>query len=251
MLRLSIFEPDSGCRASVECILNNYLYIMDLDASIECSAAHFNQLFCLSENESCDRLFLIALDEQTKEETLMQTVKLRKKYPYAKFVFLTRLAEAEHLSFVYRIEALAVIKKGDFFSMREEMVEILNLMIERTALSVPMKEDAYLFIKSNGVAMKLAIQDILFFETTEIQHKIRVHLTNRSIDFYCKMKTLVEKNSAFFRCHHSYIVNIFRIERVDPKRKKIVLDNGDHIFVSSRKYKGLIENLMQNMTLDI
>ena len=100
-------------------------------------------------------------------------------------------------------------------------------------------------VSSNYTDIKLVIDDILFFETTPVAHKLSVHLLNRQLEFYANIKDISAYNSAFYRCHQSTVVNINNIEIVNTKKKLIQLIDGQKCNVSVRYLKGLLFKLKE------
>ena len=99
--------------------------------------------------------------------------------------------------------------------------------------------------KVEALDIKLVIDDILFFETTPVAHKLSVHLLNRQLEFYANIKDISAYNSAFYRCHQSTVVNINNIEVVNTKTKLIQMIDGQKCNVSVRYLKGLLFKLKE------
>lgn len=67
---------------------------------------------------------------------------------------------------------------------------------------------------------------------------------NRQVEFYGKLKEIVELDSRFYRCHNSYVVNKDNIAEIDMKKREVYMVNGEVCYASSRFLKGL-KNIVQ------
>lgn len=66
-----------------------------------------------------------------------------------------------------------------------------------------------------------------------------LHAKNRQVEFYGKLKALLEMDSRFYRCHNSYVVNKDNISEIDFATREIQMVNGQICYASSRFLKGL------------
>jgi len=102
-----------------------------------------------------------------------------------------------------------------------------------------------LFFKKRGVYNKVSIKEILliqadgdytitFTEKGSFISSIRLN----------EIENLVMKEDIFLRIHRSYIVNLSKVESIDPKNNRVHI--GKHCIPFSRRLK---TNLMKNMRL--
>ena len=92
---------------------------------------------------------------------------------------------------------------------------------------------------------KFFLCDILFFETTNIDHKLKLHTINGQFDFYGKLKHFeVQLNTGFYKAHKSFLVNIATISSIDKVNRIIHFVNDETCFVSAMYLKGLIKKCL-------
>lgn len=86
---------------------------------------------------------------------------------------------------------------------------------------------------------------IYYVETKKSQHKIQIHLQNRSVESFMTLSKMTEllNNEKFIRCHKSIIVNMEYIFRFDKTTRMIYLQNGRNVECSVRHVKELEERI--------
>jgi two-component system, LytTR family, response regulator len=90
-------------------------------------------------------------------------------------------------------------------------------------LSPPLTEE-YFFIKSGKTLHKVLLKDILYFEGEK--EYVRLVASTGQLLVYRRMKEIEEQlTTPFIRVHHSYIVNIGRLDKIQ--------DN--HVFIGGRQ----------------
>lgn len=94
---------------------------------------------------------------------------------------------------------------------------------EDRLLSPPLTEE-YFFIKSGKTLHKVLLKDILYFEGEK--EYVRLVASTGQLLIYRRMKEIEEQlTTPFIRVHHSYIVNIGRLDKIQ--------DN--HVFIGGRQ----------------
>jgi DNA-binding LytR/AlgR family response regulator len=96
-------------------------------------------------------------------------------------------------------------------------------------LSPPLTEE-YFFIKSGKTLHKVLLKDILYFEGEK--EYVRLVASTGQLLVYRRMKEIEEQLTApFIRVHHSYIVNISRLDKIQDNH---VFIGGMQISVSDK-----------------
>lgn len=146
----------------------------------------------------------------------------------------------------YAEYAINAIKKRAFDYLlkplkKNELIEALNQFVENRKASSQadgQKEGAYHFSfqQSSGGYETVPLADIIYFKAsgayTEVVLKSRTFLVSRNVGDI--EETLV--SGSFFRVHHSFIVNVNHIIRMEMKRSGVLeMTNADEIPVSQRK----------------
>jgi DNA-binding LytR/AlgR family response regulator len=91
-------------------------------------------------------------------------------------------------------------------------------------LTSPPLTEEYFFIKSGKTLHKVLLKDILYFEGEK--EYVRLAASTGQLLVYRRMKEIEEQlTTPFIRVHHSYIVNISRLDKIQ--------DN--HVFIGGRQ----------------
>ena len=98
-----------------------------------------------------------------------------------------------------------------------------------------LETNRFLSFRFEGEPMRIAYKNIEYFESSA--KKVILHLDNKptSYCFTAKLDQLEQQVPAFFlRCHQSYLVNMYRIRRMDVINKSFLLYSDDVVFISKR-----------------
>jgi two-component system, LytTR family, response regulator len=103
-----------------------------------------------------------------------------------------------------------------------------------------------LIIKKKEIINIIPFSDILYFESFSSNVIIKTKDSEIKIKYSLKL-ILSLLPSHFFRCHKSYIINLYYINKLEfikgTKIYKITLTNKDFIFTTSNKIKSIMNNL--------
>ncbi|MGX7417495.1 LytR/AlgR family response regulator transcription factor [Carnobacterium gallinarum] len=166
---------------------------------------------------------------------------IRKIDPRGFIIFLTGDAHKFHHTFKYKIEALDYILKNDNETIEDRLLESLLAITDRNTTKYTHKES---FIFSlNQSQFVIPFDEIIFFEVSSKAHRIVIHSYNRKIEFYSSLKEiqqqLDEKQTNFYRCHQSYLINLKNIKQFDASERIVHMTNGQQCEVAYRAIKKL------------
>ena len=110
-----------------------------------------------------------------------------------------------------------------------------------------MKEDRFIFIKSEYKLQKINFDDILYIEGVKDYVKFYVKGNSKGIMSLMNMKKVEEylPEPEFMRIHRSYIVHMSEVQLVD--RFRIVM--GDNYLPISESYKDMVQKYIEDHTL--
>lgn len=95
----------------------------------------------------------------------------------------------------------------------------------------------------NDTLINVDFDEIIYFETSTIIHKVILHCKNRQIEFYSKMKDVENMiDERFCRCHNSFLINMDKIKEIDKKNRIVYMINGEECLVSTRGIKKLLNS---------
>jgi len=168
---------------------------------------------------------------------------IREKDPLANIIFITTFADKLKLTFKYKIAAMDyIVKSTDKVLLSKNITEALDTAYKRY-LSIGQTQTANILqIKIGDSVKNIKYEDIYYFETASVAHKIKLHMKNGIYEFYGKLKDLEKLDSRFCRCHNSYLINIEYVKEFTPKSGSLLMNNGHECLVSYRYSKNLKRN---------
>lgn len=120
-----------------------------------------------------------------------------------------------------RLTALDFIEKGSTeVDFNQSIKECLTIAYSKKGKLV--SEDSFIF-KNQQTEFQIPFADILYFETTEINHKLRMIAKTRVSEFYATVKEIVSSDERLFQCSRSCVINLANIETIDKKIDKFYL----------------------------
>lgn len=175
---------------------------------------------------------IIFMDIQMKILDGMKTAQsIRKLDDNVIIIFITNMAQYAIQG--YSVNAMDyVLKPLSYFAFSEELSKAIRRIKERT--------NEYLTIKQESGMIRLAISDILYFESHG--HRIFLHSKTGTYEFVETMKRIEEKMKKyqFSRCNNCYIVNLRYVENVKQNEVSVA---GEYLQISRPKKKVFMETL--------
>ncbi|SHJ42387.1 two component transcriptional regulator, LytTR family [Clostridium cavendishii DSM 21758] len=182
-------------------------------------------------------LYFIDVDLGEDKNGIKFAEQIREYDPNGFIVFITTHAEMCYLTFKYKVEAMDYIIKDNYSSINQNIKKCI-LAANKKYLNKAKEENKKFVIKSDDRVIKIDYKDILFFETTEIKHKVRLYSVNRQVEFYSQMKEIEEKlDDRFIRCHRAFIINKDKVKEVDKSNRLIHMEDGQTCFLATRAFK--------------
>lgn len=237
MLPIFICENDPIQRKRLEDIIKKYIMIEEYDMKIALSTDDpYDMLDYLDKNENVRGAYFLDIDLGQDINGIQLGANIRKKDIFSRIVFVTTHSELMSLTFTYKVEAMDYIIKDEPESMQQKIQECLRRINDYYTSKTTQEEDR-IKLKINNQIRVFALKDIMFFETTELSHKIRLHLINNRIELYGNLGEIEELSDSFVRIHKSYLVNKDNVTTIDSKRREAVMENGEICLISVRKMK--------------
>ncbi len=167
----------------------------------------------------------------------MKTAKrIRKKDSCRLLVFIS--ASRDYVFDAYDVEAFWYLVKP---VEREKLKQVLKKALLKTEAASP----DFILVNKGRQKQKIFLRDILYFEI--MGRLIDIHKIGGTSDYYGKIGILEEelREKGFFRCHKSYLVHLKYVKGYN--RQEAVLDNGEKIPVSKRRYEEFCKALLSYM----
>ena len=120
----------------------------------------------------------------------------------------------------------------------EKLLPILDKAVKRAAAQA----EKTILLTNGTVSARIPTGDILYCEA--LDHQITVHTTTGCFQFFGTLDAMQEKlaDSRFFRCHRSYLVNMYRI--IGRKQGTAIVAGGDEVLVARRKQREFAQRLL-------
>lgn len=245
MLDIIICEDDVHQREEIEMIVKESLQSLKINSTIALSVSQpeliINQL---RSTKNVSFIYFLDIGLGCDMNGIELAKEIRKYDAKGYIVFITSHAELTLLTFEFKVQALDYIIKTDFSTMKSKITECIaeaNKNYNKACLT----EKSIYTIDTSDSIIRLKHDDILFFETTEKKHKIRIHTFEKQIEFYGSLKEIQnELPSNYYKSHRAFIVNTDNIKSIDKKKLVINMKNGEICYISLRYLKGLIEKCL-------
>ncbi|WP_026887558.1 LytR/AlgR family response regulator transcription factor [Clostridium beijerinckii] len=241
MLSIVICEDNENQRKEITKCIEDSIMIENLDMEIVLSTENPENTIEYLNNNEISGLYFLDVDLNSDVNGIKLAEVIREYDPRGFIVFVTTHAEMSYLTFIYKVEAMDYIIKDKPESVKERIHEcILNAHKKYSSKATEMQKN--LTIKAEDKIINIEYNKILFFETSNIIHKVILHAVDRQIEFYAKMKDIEDKlDDRFYRCHRSFLVNKDNIKEIDKNNRVLYMTNGQECLVATRLLKGLLK----------
>lgn len=156
--------------------------------------------------------------------------KIRRKDEKVRIIFLTSIETYVYDG--YRLKADDyIIKPLSYKKFKETFGRVISDIENK---------DKFILEKNDRGLFKIYYQDIIYIETSG--RKTLIITKNDSIISYKTMKQHMEElDNRFYRCHESFIVNMFYIEKIE--KFNVTLKNGAEIMIGKNRKSGFMKEL--------
>lgn len=241
MIDVFICEDQEEQREKISSYVANYIMIENLDMRLTLATGNPDELLNYIVESNKDGLYFLDIDLNHKINGINLGAEIRKMDPNGDIVFITTHSEMSYLNFVYKVAAMDFIIKDNFEEIKGKVISCLKAVNEkRQVISTGTKKKFVQKVADKIISVDY--KDIMFFESSPL-HKVVLHMENRQVEFYGKLKEIEKEYEGFIRCHNSFVVNIDNIKEIDFKKKEIMLNNGEICYGSARMIKAVQKNL--------
>lgn len=226
MIKTIIVEDEIMARKSLENLCSKF-------QTISLEGIYENGKDALAKIEK-DTIELIFLDIEMPGMTGLE---LLEEIPYLpQIVFTTGNKEYAYEAFEYDITDF-LKKPISYDRFDKAMQKVLSIKERRNNIALSSSKHE-LYIKTDGKYIRMAYEDILYFEN--VGDYIKAITTHGNYIFNETLKALDKKitNPRFLKVHRSYIINMSKI--VDIEDNTIVI--GKKVIPVSRAYKNILLN---------
>ncbi|WP_459480277.1 LytR/AlgR family response regulator transcription factor [Clostridium saccharoperbutylacetonicum] len=241
MLKVFICEDNRKQREKFTEAIENSIIIENFDMEIALSTDNPCDIINYLKDNNVSGLYFLDVDLKSNINGIKLGELIRDYDPRGFIVFVTTHAEMSYLTFIYKVEAMDYIIKDNYQNVNARIHQcIVNANKKYTSKATALQKNFN--IKAKDKIINIEYNKILFFETSNIIHKVILHALDRHIEFYSNMKDIEEKlDDRFYRCHRSFLVNKDNIKEIDISNKIIKMINDETCQASTRLIKGLLE----------
>jgi len=224
----------------MESVVCDYIAIKGGGAELTLSTSNPTELLNYLETHPCQNaLYILDVDLQHEINGIVLATKIRKHDTFGKIIFVTSYAELSHLTFRYKVEAMDYILKDNKEEIIERIKECMDIAQARYKDSA-LKKDHYKLKTGDGIR-NIPIDEIMFFESHHMSHKLILHTKSTRIEFYGSLNEVSGVSPDFFRCHKSFVVNTKNIRFINKTTREIEMINGAIALITPKKIKDLLE----------
>lgn len=240
-MNIIICEDSYEQRKKFEKIIGEQIVNLNINLEIAISTDNAKSVLKHLDKAKCKtNIYFLDIELEDSINGLELAKKIREYDSRGYIVFISSHTEMPILTFEYKVQALDFIFKSDI-NLKDKIGECLKVAYEDYNKEHSTEANRISINIGNKVVC-FELEDILFFETTGKDHRIRVHAINEHFEFYGAMKDIEKQVSEdYYKTHRSYLVNTKRIKAIDKKELTIEMINGEICYVSRLNMKGLLK----------
>ncbi|SJZ41098.1 two component transcriptional regulator, LytTR family [Pilibacter termitis] len=197
------------------------------------------------QNAPGPHVYLLDIEIKGYEKSGLELAEeIRKRDVYGTISFISSHVEFASITYQYRVEAYDFIDKS---LEDDKLKERVRQTIERQFRYEDEEDTSGIFHFSTKYSdVKLPIRDIIYFETANIPHKVKLVRKENAVDyFYSSLSEVNKKNEYLYLCHRSFIVNVLNVERIKHVKKDYyaIMSDGNVIPIARSRVKELIQRV--------
>jgi DNA-binding LytR/AlgR family response regulator len=171
---------------------------------------------CIDAEEALDTLDNVQIDLLLLDIEMpgMTGLDLTKKLGNSRPLIIFTTAKTDYAVEAFELNVVDYLVKPIALPRFKQAIEKAVETIESNKEEMKVEEQAFVFVKDNGVLKRIAIDDILFLEA--MGDYVKVHTPQKFHVVHATLKSIEEKlpASKFLRVHRSYIVAINKIDYI-------------------------------------
>ena len=237
MLNIYICEDDKKQLERIKNAVENTILIEELDMKVSLATTDPFEILKNVEFETNSGIYFLDVELNSTIDGIELAARIRNFDPRGFIAFVTTHPELSYLTFKYKVEALDYIVKTDNDNL-EANIRNCILNANKKFLNTKKSMKKYFYAKCGQKVLHVPYEDIVFFETSSIPHKVIANTIKRRIEFYGHIGQIVQElDDRFYQCHKSYVINRDHITMVDKKNREIHLAGDNMCIVSVRAIK--------------
>ncbi len=175
-----------------------------------------------------------------KKAGLELAEQIRQLDPYGTISFVTTYSEFLPLTYDYKVAALHFIPKDDPQKYHDQVLDSLKTALAHQQL--PLAEDTF-SLKNNYTNLQVPYEEILYFETTGLNHKVNLVMRHKRCEFFGSLKAIAAMDPRLFRCHQSFVINLANVTALDHHERLVYFGADTYCLVARNKIRELQQRL--------
>ncbi len=236
-----ILEDDIVQQQRLKRVIDSYAVEKHQDINVT-STSRPQELLALVTKTLTYNVYFLDIEIKTNEQAGLELAqKIRLVDPFGWIVFVTTHSELLPITYKYKVAALDFIEKTEnIVEFKKRVAECLDVVCATQTSSA--NADIFTF-KNKNSDFHIPFSEILYFETTESAHKIRLVTPTKHSEFYATLSEIEKLDDRFFKSHRAYVINLNSVRRVDKAEKIVYFDGHEQCLVSRGKLKPLLKRL--------
>lgn len=235
MLSIFICEDNEIQRKTIEEYIQNYIMIEELDMEIKVSTANPYEITSYLEKKTVSNgIYFLDVDLKSDIDGIKLGGKIRNMDVSGKIIFITTHSEMMYFTFKYKVEAMDYIIKDDPYDLQMRIIAALE-QAGKHFLDNQNNPAERIKIKIGSKIRVFEMKDIMFIETSQIPHKLVLHLNQSTVEFYGKINEIQDMSDSLIRSHKSFVINVDNIVSLNHKSYEVLMKNGEICPIAIRK----------------
>ena len=250
-MELSVFicEDNNKWRENLKRMVSDYIALTDYQMEVALVTANpLEVLDAVKNNPSQKSLYILDVDLKNELNGILLAQKIREWDFLGKIIFVTTHVELSYLTFRHKVEAMDYIIKDEYKRIQKQIHDCLEITY-RFFLNGIQEKELFQIKSATGIA-NIPVEEILYFESHHLSHKLILHTFKKRYEFRGTMREVLEKSSSFSQCHKAYIVNrqnVTTIKRTGGTGE-VEMKNGAVLPVSRSKLVALKKKIEEEMS---
>ena len=237
-----IYTDDLSLRTYLEEVIEYYVTMPHFEIKPSLSTAYPQKLLqYLNIYPTKSALYILDVDTTSEIDGLVFASKIRVHDVHGKIIILSTRTELSNSIFKHKIEALDYIIKEDPKYIELRLKCCIKTAYQRLQVNNDFLDGDFCKIKVKKQTKNIPFEDIMFFVSNPIPHKMVLHTKNNQIEFRGSLRKCKHLSPVFYRCHKSVVVNIQNIKNINTTTKEIKMINGEIVPIASPKIKALLK----------
>lgn len=181
-------------------------------------------------------IYFLDIEIQGQEKKGLEiSQKIRATDPNGIISFITTHSEFAPITYTYKVSAFDFINKD--WSSEEIKTHIKSCFIELIDSKNRIEKSDLFVFETKHASFQVPFAEILYFETTEISHKLRLVCKSRLVNFYATLGEISAMDPRFYQVHRSFVVNLENVAEIERSEGLVYFDKEQTCMISRRKIK--------------